>query len=70
MEILKKIKDTAEKGTEISKKGIEKSTELSTKSFKEAKDVVNKESLSEQLSTMKKEGQRLKNYLNQKSGFN
>ena len=60
MGMLKKIKDTAEKGTEISKKGIEKSTELSTKSFKEAKDVVNKESLSEQLSTMKKEGQRLK----------
>ena len=60
MGILKKIKDTAEKGTELSKKGIEKSTELSAKSFNEAKDVVSKESLNEQLNTLKKEGLRLK----------
>ena len=49
MGIFKKIRDTAEKGTEISKKGIEKNAELSVKSVKEAKDVVNKESPNEQI---------------------
>ena len=60
MGFIKKIKDTAEKSTELGKKGFEKSSEFSVKSFKEAKDVVTTDSIKEQLDSLKAEGKRLK----------
>ena len=64
--LLKKIKETAEKSTEYSRKGFEKSTELTTKGLQEAKGVVNKDSLREQIENLKSEGKRLKKYFNQR----